>query len=218
MRAIILSILAVVLMSACANTDRSLRDLRAAGGGPDEFAVIPQRPLTLPPTTSLPEPTPGGANLADPNPKAEAIAALGGSRAAQFAGGIPARDNALIAQTSRYGVTPNIRGELAATDKAFRDGKSRLNIFNPLGRDRYFPAYASQALDARAELARLRAAGVAVPTPRLPQPTAQTRPGAVAVQPAPVVTPRRVRQTCVFTTEGPGNQLRRVCTPITDDQ
>ncbi len=217
MRAIIFSVLAITLVTACANTDRSLRDLRAAGGGPDEFAVIPQRPLTLPPAASLPQPTPGGTNLADPNPRAQAIAALGGSSAAQFAGGIPARDNALIAQASRYGVTPNIRGELAAADNAFRAGKSRLNFFNPLGRDKYFPAYASQALNARAELARLSAAGVAVPNPQMPRPV-QTRPGQIAVEPAPVVVPRRVRQTCVFTTAGPGNELRRVCTPIDEDQ
>jgi hypothetical protein len=218
MRAIIFSVLAITLVTACANTGQSLRALRAAGGGPDEFAVIPQRPLALPPSASLPQPTPGGSNLADPNPKAQAIAALGGSSAAQFAGGIPARDNALISQASRYGVTPNIRGELAAADKAFRAGKSRLNIFNPLGRDKYFPAYASQALDARAELARLSAAGVAVPNPQMPRPVVQTRPGQIVVEPAPVVAPRRVRQTCVFTTAGPGNELRRVCTPIEQDQ
>lgn len=218
MRAIIFFVLAATLMTACANTDRNLRDLRAAGGGPDEFAVIPQRPLVLPPTTALPEPTPGGTNLADPNPNAEAIAALGGSYAAQVAGGVPANDAALVAQAGRYGVNPAIRAELAAADEAFRARKSRANIFNPLGRDRYFPAYAGQALDAFAELERLRAAGVSVPTPRslAPQPQpAQTQDGTPAqVQPA---APRRVRQTCVFTTEGPGNELRRVCTPVTDE-
>ncbi|PUB17595.1 DUF3035 domain-containing protein [Yoonia sediminilitoris] len=163
MRAIILSALAIVTMTACANTDRNLRDLRASGGGPDEFAVIPQRPLLVPDTNLLPEPTPGGTNLADPTPNADAIAALGGSQTAQFTGGVPARDTALVTQASRYGVDADIRSELAAADAAFRKGRSRLNIFNPLGRDRYFPAYARQALDAFAELARLRSLGVNTP-------------------------------------------------------
>lgn len=164
MRAIILSALALLLTTACANTDGNLRALKSSGGGPDEFAVIPQRPLVLPDTNALPEPTPGGTNLADPTPKADAITALGGSQAAQSAGGPPARDAALVAQAGRYGIDTNIRAELASADAAFRSGRSRLNLFNPLGRDRYFPAYARQSLDASAELARLRNLGVATPT------------------------------------------------------
>ena len=226
MRAIMLSILALALMTACANTDRSLRDLRAAGDGPDEFAVIPQRPLVIPETTTLPTPTPGGTNLADPNPNADAIAALGGRASAQRAGGIPAGDAALVAQAGRYGVDPAIRAELAAQDEAFRNRRSRANIFNPLGRDRYFPAYARQALDARAELARLRNLGVAVPTPVLRQPparpqqttTVQTEPDQpAAAEPGilqRILQPVLDGENCVFTTEGPGNELRRICTPV----
>jgi len=216
MRAITFSVLALALMTACGGSDKPLRDLRASGGGPDEFAVIPQLPLVLPPTTALPEPTPGGSNRADPNPNAAAISALGGSASAQIAGGIPAGDAALVAQAGRYGVSPGIRAELAA------------DVFNPLGRDRYFPAYARQALDANAELARLRAAGVAVPTPPSanPQPAAQptAQPPAEPEQAEPqqglfgrVFQPGAPRQNCVFTTEGPGNELRRVCTPVEEE-
>ena len=165
MRALTFSVLALILATACGNTDRPLRDLRSAGGGPDEFAVIPADPLQIPETRALPTPTPGGTNLADPTPNADAINALGGSAAAQFAGGIPAGDAALVTQASRYGVEPDIRAELAAADAAKLNRARRSNLFNPLGRDRYFPAYSRQALDAFAELERLRAAGVAVPTP-----------------------------------------------------
>lgn len=169
MRAITFSVLALSLAAACGNTDRPLHDLQAAGGGPDAFAVIPVGPLEIPATRELPPPTPGGTNRTDPTPIADAIAALGGSAAAQIAGGVPAGDAALVAQASRYGVDPSIRTELAATDAARLQRAHRSNVFNPLGRDRYFPAYAGQALDAFAELERMRALGITVPNPPAPQ-------------------------------------------------
>ncbi len=169
MRAFTFSVLALTLVSACGNTDRSLRDLRSSGGGPDEFAVIPVGPLEIPQTLDLPAPTPGGTNRTDPTPIDDAIAALGGSASAQVAGGIPANDAALVAQASRYGVVPAIRAELAAADAALLERARRSNFFNPLGRDRYFPAYANQSLDAFAELERLRALGVTVPIAPTPQ-------------------------------------------------
>ena len=59
--------------------------------------------------------------------------------------------------------------EMRAADPQLRIARleraRRSNIFNPLGRDRYFPAYAGQSLDAFAELERLRALGIRVPTP-----------------------------------------------------
>ena len=45
--------------------------------GPDEFSVVPQRPLTIPATNALPPPQPGGTNPADPRPRGEAMAAMG---------------------------------------------------------------------------------------------------------------------------------------------
>ena len=232
MRAITLTCLAITLLAACGNTDRPLRDLSIAGGGPDAFAVIPQEPLQLPDQSALPPPTPGQSNLADPRPNADAIAALGGSAAAQIAGGVPSSDNALVAQTGRYGVDPMIRGTLAAEDKARLDRARRTNIFNPLGRDRYFSAYAGQALDADAELARLRNLGIAVPV--APAATQAPLPRNVTPQ-GDEEEPRFLQRTldawieqvwgesaeaddtpqnCVFKTLPPDNRLRRVCTPI----
>ncbi|MBS1301907.1 DUF3035 domain-containing protein [Loktanella sp. SALINAS62] len=49
--------------------------------GPDEFSVIPQRPLIIPDTNALPVPQPGGTNPADLDPRAQAIRALGGRSA-----------------------------------------------------------------------------------------------------------------------------------------
>src|SRR4051812_36538565 len=62
--------------------DRTLAGgLRSAGvgGSPDEFMVLPTRPLEMPQNMSaLPAPTPGVANRVDYQPKAEAIAGLTG--------------------------------------------------------------------------------------------------------------------------------------------
>ena len=209
MRALTFSVLALILVTACGNTDRPLRDLRSAGGGPDEFAVIPLGELEVPATRELPAPTPGGANRTDPAPRADAIDALGGTQSAQVAGGIPAGDAALIAQTSRYGVDPAIRSILASEDNARLESARLSNIFNPLGRDRYFPAYSRQALNARAELARLQGLGVNVPTVPVatPQETQTGTPGLFGL--------RRSSEDCVLTTLGsPDGRLRRVCTPI----
>jgi hypothetical protein len=198
MRAITFSVLALILMAACGDTDRPLRDLRSSSGGPDEFAVIPVGPLEIPDQLTLPAPTPGGTNRTDPSPNADAISALGGSASAQVAGGIPSNDTALVTQASRYGVDPAIRAQLAATDEARLERARRTNVFNPLGRDRYFPAYANQALDAFAEIDRLRGLGVAVPN----VPVVQQE-----------VKAEQVEQTCAFVSTG-GGPLRRVCTPV----
>lgn len=162
MKAIICTAMLLIL-TACASGDRGLRDLRSNGGGPDEFQVLPVNPLILPnDVTNLPTPTPGGTNRTDPAPNADAVAALGGNPNALIPNGIPARDGALIAAASRNGVDPAIRQTLAAEDEAFRTRQSRFGFFR--GRDRYFQAYARQALDAYAELQRFRNAGVATPS------------------------------------------------------
>ena len=48
MRVISFSVLALTLFAACGDTDRPLRDLQSAGGGPEAFAVIPQERLDIP--------------------------------------------------------------------------------------------------------------------------------------------------------------------------
>lgn len=213
MRAFSLSVLALTLVAACGNTDRPLRDLRSAGGGPDEFAVIPVAPLEIPQTLDLPVPTPGASNRADPTPNDDAIRALGGSPAAQFAGGIPAGDAALVAHAGRNGVDPTIRSDLAAEDAARLERARRSNIVNPLGRDRYFPAYSRQALDASAELARLDGLGVAVPT--VPAEIIEER----ARASGGFMRQLGIRDDCVFTTVGsPDGRLRRVCSDDAETQ
>jgi len=151
------------LMACTSGGNRGLRDLRSSGGAPDEFRVNPVNPLVLPTdVTNLPTPTPGGTNLTDPTPQADAVAILGGNSNTSIAGGLPARDVALVSAAGRNGVDPAIRQTLASEDAAFRARRSRFGFLRR--GDRYFSAYARQALDAHAELQRFRAAGIATPS------------------------------------------------------
>ena len=153
----------VLTLAACAGGNRGLRDLRANGGGPDEFRVQPMGQLVMPTdVNTLPTPTPGQSNLADPTPNADAVAVLGGNPNALIASGVPSRDGALISAASRNGVDPAIRQTLATEDAAFRNRQTRFGWFR--GRNRYFAAYSRQALDAYSELQRFRNAGIATPS------------------------------------------------------
>ncbi|MBD3763448.1 MAG: DUF3035 domain-containing protein [Rhodobacterales bacterium] len=149
-----------LLLAGCGGNDvPQLMNLRATGQGPDEFGILPPKPLQMPPSLAeLPPPTPGGANLTDPNPLADAAVALGGRPGA--AGGIPAADAALTAQAGRYGTAADIRQVLAAEDLDWRrDNRGRVleRLFNV---NVYFKAYEAMWLDQQAELARWRARGV----------------------------------------------------------
>ncbi len=161
MQKTVVAILATALIAGCVGGGDGIRRLNS-GQGPDEFSVQPALPLVIPEQLALPEP--GGVNRAETNPRAEAVAALGGSLSATVAGGIPSRDAALVTYVSRNGVSPDIRATVAAEDAAIRGNGRWANLFNFLGRDRYYRVYANQALDAYAELQRFRNLGVAVPT------------------------------------------------------
>jgi hypothetical protein len=154
----VIALAAVLTLSACASGTPELMNL-TAGEGPDEFGIVPPKPLALPENlAALPTPTPGGANLTDRNPEAEAIAALGGKPGAT--GGVPSGDAALYAHAARYGVDGGIRSTLAAEDLEWRrDNNGRIleRLFNV---NVYYKAYADQRLDQQDELARWRATGV----------------------------------------------------------
>lgn len=153
-----------ISLTACNKSDPSLLALGVGVDTPNEFAVIPNKPLTTPTNlTSLPPPTPGGSNLTDPNPKADAVAALGGNPGVLTRSGIPSSDAALIRHTTRKGVQPGIRQELATEDLKFRKGKDAVFFQSWFKNNPYFKAYEKQSLDQYGELARLRAAGVKTP-------------------------------------------------------
>lgn len=154
----------VLAASGCAQ--KGLRVLQKPGSGPDEFLVLPTKPLSAPENySSLPAPTPGGNNLTDPNPQGEAVAALGGNPAAlAVTSGVPSGDAALVAASSRYGVEPGIREDLAAADAKFRHRNRHLGRIKIVPVDRYEQLYRKQSLDPFAVSDQFRKAGAATPS------------------------------------------------------
>ncbi len=161
MRRGILVIGTMLALAACGNSDEEpnlLNIKQPRSEGPDEFSVLPTKPLQMPEDiASLPEPTPGGSNLTDPTPEADVAQALGGNSEVLAR---RSNDGALLAYAGRHGVDPQIRPRLAAADLEFRrknDGRLLERLFNV---NVYFQAYEEMELDQYAELERLRRAGI----------------------------------------------------------
>lgn len=163
-RAIMLG--AMLALGACAREEPDLLNFRATAEGPDEFRILPTKPLVLEDLPqdvgALPQPTPGGANLTDPTPEADAFAALGGSATALNR---PA-DGGIVNYAAREGIDPNIRAELAADDLRYRQRRPGRFLERLFGVNTYFDAYERQSLDQYRELQRFRRAGV--PNPAAP--------------------------------------------------
>ena len=158
----VFAVATMLTLVACGDGTPQLMNLRS-GPGPDEFAIVPPKPLEMPETLGeLPEPSPGGSNRSDAQPFSDAIVALGGQPSA--AGGIPSADGALYAHAARFGVEAGIRQELASTDLEWRrDNKGRV-LERLFDLNVYYRAYRKESLDQEAELARWRKAGVKTPS------------------------------------------------------
>jgi hypothetical protein len=163
--------LALLVLAGC-DTVRNYRDrdpmlMFAASNhrGPDEFAILPTRPLQAPPSlTALPDPTPGGRNLVDPDPRSDVAVALGGRPIPQDQSGIAAADSALYAHAARHGVPADIRDTLAAEDLEFRRQNNGRLLERIFGVNVYHRAYRRQGLDRYAELEHWRRNDRATPS------------------------------------------------------
>lgn len=147
-------------------SDIGLRNLEPPGAGPDEFSVLPVKPLTEPKDYQfLPAPTPGGANLTDPNPKADAVVALGGNAAALNPNtSVPSSDAALVTASSRYGVPANTRQTVNQEDADFRDRQSRWTRLRLFKIDRYAEVYKRDAIDPYQQTEAFRRRGYETPS------------------------------------------------------
>lgn len=161
MTRVILAFGLVVALSACGggNDEPNLLNIQQPRNeGPDEFAVLPSKPIEIPQDlAALPQPTPGGTNRTDLTPEADVALALGGNPAVLSRRGT---DGALRTYAGRFGVDPQIRAELAAADLEYRrrnDGRLLERFFNV---NVYFQAYEPLELDQYRELERLRRAGI----------------------------------------------------------
>lgn len=65
MRALIVSVLAILALVACGRNPADGPQFRVPTVGAAELAVTPANPLVMPPTTALPPPAPGQGNRAD---------------------------------------------------------------------------------------------------------------------------------------------------------
>lgn len=158
------ALLAALALSACGGGDKAppkLMHLRSQTRSPDEFAILPTKPLTMPADLkALPDPTPGGTNITDPTPEADAVAALGGNPAAVTPGKIAAANATLVGYAGRFGTAADIRSVLAAEDLDFRrrhNGRLLQRLFSATT---YFSAYRPMELDPYEELAYWRRLGV----------------------------------------------------------
>lgn len=157
----ILIVGSVLGVSACAEGEPVLMNLKSTTAGPDEFAILPNRKLEMPgDLAELPPPAPGEGNLADPKPIDQAVAALGGDPKRLKGGNVPSGDRGLVAYAGRNGVRADIRDELAAADLDFRKRNRGLPLERWANVNVYYKAYAPFLLDSYAELAKFRRAGV----------------------------------------------------------
>lgn len=163
MRAIALT-MTMLLLAAC-SSDPHLMNLSNGSDGPDEFGIVPTKPLQMPEDLNvLPSPTPGGSNITDATPMGDAVAALGGNPDQLNAKGIGSGDAALIAYASRLGTDPGIRLKTATEDVKWRSQHGRRALEILAGTNVYYRAYAPMTLDSMAEQERWRPTGVLLPS------------------------------------------------------
>jgi hypothetical protein len=162
MRAIALT-MTMLGLAAC-SSDPHLMNIHSGQRTPDEFAIVPTKPLSMPTDlNALPTPTPGGGNITDPTPAVDAVAALGGNPGQLSAQRIGAADGALVAYAGRLGRDPGIRQQTAAEDLQWRSRRGR-RVLEVLARTNvYYRAYDAMTLDSWAEAERWRPTGVALP-------------------------------------------------------
>ncbi|MFK7877036.1 MAG: DUF3035 domain-containing protein [Paracoccaceae bacterium] len=157
----------VMIVAACGLTacgSGGLRELTNPGEGPDEFLIVPGKPLQSPDTfATLPQPTPGGSNRTDLTPLQDSAAELGGQRRVATSEA-PRTDGGVINYVSRFGRDGGIRQTLATEDEAFRKRRGRFTQLRIGRRDRYKLVYERQSLDAQAEQRKWRRAGARTPS------------------------------------------------------
>ena len=163
----VLILMVAVIVAGCGggrDDDVTLRKIRNTGAGPDEFSIMPGKPLEMPGNVAaLPEPVPGGPNRTDQDPVADGISALGGDVRAQRSAAPSGAHAGLVNRASRFGRDPAIRQRLAAEDREIRRRYGNVNLLRFLPSDDYLQAYRDQWLDPYAEEQRLRRRGVHTP-------------------------------------------------------
>lgn len=154
-------------LAACSSRDDdiALKRIKDKGNGPNEFTILPTKPLQSPDDfNALPTPAPGAVNLVDPRPKEDGAAALGGNPAVMQATAPAASDGGLVRHANRFGATAGIRQQVRQEDIETRRKRGRVNLIRIGNSDDYTDAYKNQWLDASREERRLRQRGIETPS------------------------------------------------------
>jgi hypothetical protein len=157
---------AVLALGACSNGFAG--SLRASGiaGKPDEFMVLPTRPLEIPQDLStLPVPQPGTANRVDYQPETIAVAGLTGQEGrVRTASGAP-----LLARAGAASRDPQIRARLAQEDLEYRRSNNGRLLERIFSRNKEALVYEDMTLDAGSAYEQMRARGLVdtAPPPNL---------------------------------------------------
>lgn len=154
-------------LAACSSRDDdiALKRIKDKGNGPNEFTILPTKPLQSPDDfNALPTPAPGTVNLVDPRPKEDGAAALGGNPAVMQGTAPAASDGGLVRHANRFGATAGIRQQVRQEDIETRRNHGRVNLIRIGNSDDYTDAYKNQWLDASREERRLRQRGIETPS------------------------------------------------------
>lgn len=153
-------------LSACGSAENLRQSVGLSVPPPDEYLVVARAPLSMPPDlATLPVPQPGARSLVDPDPQAQARAALAGAPVARAAAPSTG-EQSLVAAVGP--AEPGIRQTVRAEETA-RPATRRFGLDSFLGfQINQTPGRPSDAIDAEEEAERLRRAGL--PAPILPPP------------------------------------------------
>jgi hypothetical protein len=155
--AVVALVVAPLVLAGCSGGLAGSLRRAGVGASPDEFMVLPTRPLEMPESfAALPPPQLGTPNRVDYHPHREAIAGLTGRPAVATANG-----SALVVRAGPR--DPQIRAELGAEDVEWRQTHRGLLLERVFARDQDDVTYEQMMLDAPAEFERMRAGGARVP-------------------------------------------------------
>lgn len=157
----------VLTVSGCESVGNPVDILTGKRSKPDEFQVIARDELRLPGSLSpsaLPTPVPGAVSPLDPDPQAEAIAALSGAGAPQPARTTISRGEAeLLEAANANAADPAIRQQIATenVEIAANEPYEAPTLIELLSGD---PGYdADDVINPNAEARRLQGSGAAAP-------------------------------------------------------
>lgn len=152
-------------VASCDSIGNPLEAIAGSPSSPDEFAVLSRKPLQMPSSVSLPEPRLGETSALEPDPSADAVAALLGTPTSRPSAPASAGEAALLSAANASQQQSEIRTTLALEAEGPKPGEkyvppSLFDIFSD--DDPELPE--GEIIDPAAESQRLQAEGRA-PTP-----------------------------------------------------